>query len=172
LKGIKQFETGEIPSKGRVEKRFAIDFKKKIPSTPIFLNVTYKQETNPFFVNFIYNKANIGIKQEELKKLSDFTTTIHFTIDKHIPKNDQPEIQKLADYIIDFEGGLMEWDHDDLSMQTELPLIYEKIRLLMGKTYKAEDRKLKIVLASFEMKLRKCKECIERRLGGTRPAYY
>ena len=77
------------------------------------------------------------------------------------------QINDLADYIIDLEEGLMEWDYDNIAMQTEIPIIYQKIKLLMDETFNtpAEDKEMKIVLASMEMKLRKCLDCVKNRIG-------
>jgi len=63
------------------------------------------------------------------------------------------QINNLAQYIIDLEEGLYEYDYDDIAMKTELPIV------------PAEDKEKKIVLASMEMKLRKCYDCIKRRIG-------
>lgn len=77
------------------------------------------------------------------------------------------EINELAQYILDLEEGLYEWDYDSVAMQTELPVVYQKIELLMNETFAtpAEEKEMKVVLASMEMKLRKCYDCIKRRTG-------
>lgn len=74
------------------------------------------------------------------------------------------EIQQLAEYAQDLMEGLHEWDYDQLAMQTEYPKVYEAIEQLMQATFEAKDKQIKTKLALLEMKLRKCKDCIERRL--------
>ena len=56
----------------------------------------------------------------------------------------------------------MEWDYDNIAMQTELPYLYQIIKQLMDATFEA-DEELKPLLATLELKARKCKDCIERR---------
>ena len=75
------------------------------------------------------------------------------------------QLKQLTDYIKDLAEGLVEWDYDHISMQAELPKIYETIKLLMDETFKTKDQDLKPVLAYMEMKLRKCKDHIEKRLA-------
>lgn len=73
------------------------------------------------------------------------------------------EIIQIASYIKDLEEGLYEWDYDNISMQTEYSKLYETIKTLMDATFKSKDKKEKVLLASLELKARKCKDCIERR---------
>ena len=71
-------------------------------------------------------------------------------------------IKQIGAYIKDLEEGLMEWDYDNIAMQTELPYLYQIIKQLMDATFEA-DEELKPLLATLELKARKCKDCIERR---------
>ena len=78
---------------------------------------------------------------------------------------DKAEIKQIADYIKDLEEGLDQQDCRglaDLGHVTKLHLI---IRRLMEATFQTTDRRLKPLLATLEMKARRCKDCIETRLA-------
>ena len=75
------------------------------------------------------------------------------------------EVKRIADYIKDLEEGLYEWDYDNIAMQAEYPKLYEVIKTLMDATFKTKDQQLKVLLATLELKARKCKDCIEQRLA-------
>ena len=77
----------------------------------------------------------------------------------------KPQIKEISEYLKDLEEGLYEWDYDRIAMQTEWPKLYQTIKLLMDETYKTKDQKLKPILAIIELRARRCKECIENRLG-------
>ena len=77
----------------------------------------------------------------------------------------KPQIKEISEYLKDLEEGLYEWDYDRIAMQTEWPKLYQTIKLLMDETYKTKDQKLKPILAIIELRARRCKECIEMRLG-------
>lgn len=47
-----------------------------------------------------------------------------------------------------------------ISFQAELPISYETIKLLMDKTFKTKDIKLKTLLAYMEMRSKKCWELV------------
>lgn len=75
------------------------------------------------------------------------------------------QIHELAQYIIDLEDGL--YDYDAIAMKTELPIICQKAELLISEISNtpAEDTEMKVVLASMELKLRGCLDCIKNRTG-------
>ncbi len=75
------------------------------------------------------------------------------------------EIKQIADYVLDLEEGLYEWDYDQMALQTEYSKLYCTIKTLMDLTFKTTDRKLKPALAMLEMRARKCKQYIEKRLA-------
>lgn len=75
------------------------------------------------------------------------------------------EIKHIADYLKDLEEGLYEWDYRGITTQRQLTELYDIIKTLMDATFKTKDQQLKVLLATLEMKARKCKECIERRLA-------
>jgi hypothetical protein len=76
----------------------------------------------------------------------------------------KPEIKQIGAYLNDLEEGLVEWDYDQLAMQTEYPILHQTIKRLMDATFETDDQELKPVLAMMEMKARKCLDCIKRRL--------
>ncbi len=75
------------------------------------------------------------------------------------------EIKQIADYLKDLEEGLYEWDYRGITTQGQLTELYRIIKRLMDATFKTKDQELKPLLATLEMKARKCKQCIERRLA-------
>ena len=77
---------------------------------------------------------------------------------------EKEKIKRIGDYLKDLEEGLVEWDYDQIAMQTEMPYLYQVIKQLIDATFKTRDQDLKPVLAYMELKARECKECIERRL--------
>jgi len=76
---------------------------------------------------------------------------------------EKPEIKQIGAYLKDLEEGLVEWDYDNLAMQTEYPKLYETIQRLMQATLETDDQDLKLVLAALECNARHCLDCIERR---------
>lgn len=77
---------------------------------------------------------------------------------------EQAEIKRIADYLKDLEEGLYEWDYRGVTTQGDLTKLYGIIQQLMDATFKA-DQELKPLLATLELKARKCKQCIEARTG-------
>lgn len=77
---------------------------------------------------------------------------------------EKAEIKSIADYLKDLEEGLYEWDYRGLTTLGHLTELHRIIEALMDATFKA-DQELKPLLATLELKARKCKECIERRLA-------
>ena len=75
------------------------------------------------------------------------------------------EIRHIGDYIKELEEGLVEWDYDNIAMQTEFPYLCRVIKQLMDATFKTKDQGLKVLLAYMELKARRCLDCIERRLA-------
>ncbi len=75
------------------------------------------------------------------------------------------EIKQIADYLKDLEEGLYEWDYQGITTQGHLTKLYGIIERLMNATFETKDQELKPLLATLEMKARKCKQCIERRLA-------
>ena len=78
---------------------------------------------------------------------------------------ERAEIKRIADYLKDLEGGLVEWDYRGITTQGHLTELYRIIKRLMDATYETKDQQLKVLLATLEYKARKCKQCIERRLA-------
>ncbi len=72
---------------------------------------------------------------------------------------------QIADYLKDLEEGLVEWDYRGITTQGHLTELYGIIERLMQATFKTKDQELKLLLATLEMKARKCKQCIEARTG-------
>ena len=77
---------------------------------------------------------------------------------------DKTEIKQISDYLKDLEEGLYEWDYRGLNTLGQLTELHRIIETLMDATFKA-DQELKPLLATLELKARRCKECIERRLA-------
>ena len=78
---------------------------------------------------------------------------------------DKGQIKQIADYIKNLEEGLYERDCRglaDLGHVTKLHLI---IKRLMDATFQSTDQRLTPLLATLEMKARRCKDCIETRLA-------
>lgn len=75
------------------------------------------------------------------------------------------EIKRIGDYLKDLEEGLYEWDYRGITTTNHLTKLYQIIKTLMDATFKTKDQQLKVLLAALELKARKCKECIERRLA-------
>jgi hypothetical protein len=75
------------------------------------------------------------------------------------------ETKRIGDYLKDLEEGLVEWDYRGITTQGQLTELYRIIERLMDVTSKTKDQKLKPLFATLEMKARKCKQCIERRLA-------
>lgn len=75
------------------------------------------------------------------------------------------EIKRIADYLKDLEEGLYEWDYRGITTQRELTELYDIIKALMDATFRTKDQQLKVLLATLELKARKCKQCIEQRLA-------
>ena len=51
------------------------------------------------------------------------------------------QLKQLTDYIKDLAERLVEWDYDHIAMQTELPKIYETIKLLMDEIELVVEKK-------------------------------
>ena len=75
------------------------------------------------------------------------------------------EIKKIADYIRKLEEGLYELDFRGQTTHVHLNKLYQIIKRLMDATFKTEDQRLKVLLATLEYKARKCKQCIEDKLA-------
>ena len=78
---------------------------------------------------------------------------------------EKAEIKQIADYLKDLEEGLVKWDYRGIATQGHLTKLYDIIKRLMDATFKTKDQELKPLLATLEMKARKCKQCIETRTG-------
>ena len=76
---------------------------------------------------------------------------------------EKAEIKQIADYLKDLEEGLVELDYQGITTQGQLTELYRIIKILMDETFKTKDKKLKVLLATLELKARKCKQCIETR---------
>ena len=87
----------------------------------------------------------------------------HFVV--KIRDMEKAEIKHIGEYLKDLEEGLYEWDYRGITTQGHLTKLYQIIEQLMNATFKAKDKQLKVLLATLELKARKCKECIERRLA-------
>ena len=78
---------------------------------------------------------------------------------------EKPEIKRIGDFLKEAEESIYGGNCDGISMQLLLPDIYETIKALMDATFKTKDQKLKALLAYMELRLRKCKDYIERQLA-------
>jgi hypothetical protein len=76
---------------------------------------------------------------------------------------EKTEIKSIADYLKDLEEGLYKQDYRGIFSRQKLDELYSVIPKLMDATFKAKDKKLKVLLATLEYKAHKCKECIEQR---------
>jgi len=74
---------------------------------------------------------------------------------------EKAEISQIADYLVDLEEGLYEWDYRGLNTRRDLAKLYDIIKRLMDATFETKDQKLKPLLATLELKARRCKRCIE-----------
>jgi len=52
-----------------------------------------------------------------------------------------------------------------VAINTEYPILHQKIELLMNETFKTKDKDLKVLLAYIELQARECLEFIKRRMG-------
>jgi hypothetical protein len=84
---------------------------------------------------------------------------------RRITHMEMAEIKSIAEYLIDLEEGLYEWDYRGLTTQGQLTELYRIIKRLMDATFETTDQKLKVLLATLEYKARKCKQCIETKTG-------
>lgn len=75
------------------------------------------------------------------------------------------QIKQIGDYLKSLEYSLSTPDSNPTSFQTELSRIYETIKLLMDETFKTKDQELKSLLAYMELRMRKCRDIVEERLG-------
>lgn len=78
---------------------------------------------------------------------------------------EKPQIKQIGKYLKNLEENLYEDNYDSIAVRAELPNLYQTIKLLMDETFKTEDQELKTLLAYMEMRLRKCKQVMEDRLG-------
>ncbi len=78
---------------------------------------------------------------------------------------EKAEIKAIADYLKDLEEGLYEWDYRGITTQGHLTELHRIIKALMDATFQTKDQQLKPLLATLELKARKCKQCIEARTG-------
>ncbi len=77
---------------------------------------------------------------------------------------DKSQIKQIEDYIKNLEEELSTGNYSHISMQAKLPNIHKNIKLLIDATFNTKHHELKILLPYMEMRLRKCKQCIEGRL--------
>lgn len=75
------------------------------------------------------------------------------------------QVKEVGEYLKNLEDSLNSQDSPSASFQTELPKLYETIKLLMDETFKTKDQDLKSLLAYMELRLRTCREIIEGQLG-------
>jgi hypothetical protein len=73
---------------------------------------------------------------------------------------EKAKIKEIGNYLKELEEGLVEPVYNPASLQLQLPKLYQTIELLMDATFKAKGQKLKPLLASLGMRLRKCKQAI------------
>ncbi|MHC4397152.1 MAG: hypothetical protein ACYS1A_16045 [Planctomycetota bacterium] len=72
---------------------------------------------------------------------------------------EKDEIKRIADYLEDLEEGLYERDYRGITTQHQLAELGRIIETLMNETFRA-DQELKPLLATLELKARKCKNYI------------
>ena len=78
---------------------------------------------------------------------------------------EKAEIEQIEDYLKDLEEGLVEWDYRGPMTLGHLTELYRIIERLMNATFETKDQQLKVLLASLELKARRCRQCIEARLA-------
>ena len=76
----------------------------------------------------------------------------------------QAEIKQIADFLSDVYEGICEGD-ERTAMELQLTELYDVIKRLMDATFETKDQRLKVLLATLELKARKCKQEIEQRLA-------
>lgn len=73
------------------------------------------------------------------------------------------EIKQIGQFVKDLEEGLAE--RDAVALQAALPELYNTIKKLMDATFETKDQQLKVLLATLELRARKCKQFIEETLA-------
>lgn len=72
------------------------------------------------------------------------------------------EIKQIGEFLSDVYEGICEQDGLHIQQQ-QLNELYRIIKRLMDETFITKDQEKKVLLASLELKARKCKDCIEIR---------
>jgi hypothetical protein len=78
---------------------------------------------------------------------------------------EKAEISRIADYLVDLEEGLYEWDYRGITTLRDLGELYQIIEQLLKATFETKDEKVGSFLVFLEYKARKCRECIETGLA-------
>ncbi len=77
---------------------------------------------------------------------------------------EKAEIKQIADFLSNVYEGICEGD-GRTTMELQLTELYDIIKRLMDTTFKTKDQQLKVLLATLELKARKCKQEIEQQLA-------
>jgi len=85
---------------------------------------------------------------------------------------EKAKIKEIGNYLKDLEKELVEPIYNPASLQLQLPTLYQTIELLMNTTYQTEGRKLKPLLTSLEMRLRKCEQVIVKMMRHIRESWF
>ena len=75
-----------------------------------------------------------------------------------------PTTEQITNYLSETEKALFSFSLDPMAMRGRLPALRGVIQLLERTAYEAEDPELQGRLSLLEIKARKCRDCIERRL--------
>ena len=75
-----------------------------------------------------------------------------------------PTMEQITNYLSETERALLNFNLDPLAMRGRLPALRGVIQLLERTAFEAQDEELQGWLSILEIRARKCRDCIERRL--------
>jgi hypothetical protein len=75
-----------------------------------------------------------------------------------------PTLEQITNYLSETENSLLSFNLDPMAMRGRLPALRGVIKLLERTAFEAGDEELQGSLSILEVKARKCRDCIERRL--------
>jgi len=73
-------------------------------------------------------------------------------------------MEQITNYLSETENALLSFNLDPMAMRGRLPALRGVIQLLEQTAFEAQDEHLQGSLSILEIKARKCRDCIERRL--------
>ncbi len=74
-----------------------------------------------------------------------------------------PTMEQLTNYLSETEKALLDFSLDPIAMRGRLPALRGVIQLLEQTAFESEDQE-QGHLSILELKARRCRDCIERRL--------